>query len=495
MIVDDEALVRIGLQSIIEWEERGYRIAGVFKNGIEALEAAHKQHFDVILTDIRMPGMDGLELTERLQVIAPHVHVIILSSYNDFEYTRRAIQLGVKDYISKYEMEPEELLRVLDALDFSHASSALQAELLPAVSAASGHNLAEECCLRVICMKPAARDTDYSQAERKAMTLQAEEIFSRLKQLSYLGEQGELLFGAYVVEDESTAEAEERRQIEQVAEELMNAWAKNLNISPIVGVSERGATNQLEQLQEEANAAALCAFYTGAGLYFSDRQWKQIGEAEWLEWYKRVKNKFDYLQFEPLASALEKQLLKAEGARLYPSEWLRIGETIASQVMNLLVERYDFDAKRIQERYGTMWPLTEAVKKVQSAAELAELVRRMTAIAEEMITAYLQRSGWVQQVKDYVEKHYGEVIRLEDMADRANFSASHFSHRFRQETGEPFSDYVTRVRIREAVRMYQETNFSTEEIAARVGYTNPNYFIKVFKKETGQTVKQFKQRF
>jgi len=227
MIVDDEALVRIGLQSIMDWEQRGYRIEGVFKNGHEALAAARQQPYDIILTDIKMPGMDGLELIEQVKAFAPHIHVIILSSYNDFEYTRRAIQLGVKDYISKYEMEPEELLRVLDRIPITETPASSVAEIsetntessdtsksagatkaTKVVGAADRHlphlttsqaGIDEEAgsLLRWISMKPMPRDKAYSQEERKAMTFQVLEIIGRMRQLEFQGEENGMLHGVY----------------------------------------------------------------------------------------------------------------------------------------------------------------------------------------------------------------------------------------------------------------------------------------------------------
>jgi len=515
MIVDDEALVRIGLQSIMDWEQRGYRIEGVFKNGQEALAAARQQPYDIILTDIKMPGMDGLELIEQVKTFAPHIHVIILSSYNDFEFTRRAIQLGVKDYISKYEMEPEELLRVLDSIPVAEAPALSVAATTEAESKKSdpshlnrvntSTDEAAGTLLRWISMKPMPRDKPYSQEERKAMTYQVLEIFGRLRQLEFLGEENGVLHGVYheLPPDLGTgteAHGSSGVQLQQMAEELKAAWAKNLNIALIIGISRCKPAEQRDKLRQEAAEATLQAFYDGAGVYQTgghdgEMCLRALSEQEWLEWYKQIKSKVDYLQFEELSALIRSQLLAGGQERLLPSEWLRIGETAAVHVMNLLVERYPLKSEAIASQFGQLWPLPEAVKRVQAAQEMVKVMQQMAEMAHGIIAAYQSSRGWVQQIKEHVEQHYNEQLRLEDMAEKVNFSPNHFSQRFRQETGEPFSDYVTRIRIREAIRLYKESNYSTEEIAARVGYTNPNYFIKVFKKATGQTVKQFKQQF
>ncbi|UVI32666.1 response regulator [Paenibacillus spongiae] len=526
MIVDDESLVRIGLQSIIEWEPRGYLIAGVFKNGEEALAAARLQSFDVVLTDIRMPGMDGLALIRELKLLDPQLKFIILSSYNDFDYMRQAIQLGVKDYISKYEMEPEELLRVLDSLQFTEPSSSAGEsvkENLPVQGAVE--RLLEEKrqllkqtagerfgasetnfpairsrfgqqgeTVRWICLRPVPRESGYSQAEQKAMTLQAEEIFRRLKHMEFIGEDAGCIHGIGVIAEEA-APAEGLREMRQMAEELTAAWAKNLNIGLIAGISSSSHLAHIGQLRLEAEEAASLSFYQGAGIYVRDEyELAMIADQDWLEWYKHVKSRIQHLRFKELIDELDDRIDRT-GTRFYPSEWLRLGETVAVQLTDLLIERYDLDVDRIRSRFGSLWPLPAAVKRARSRTEFMAVLHELTAKTQDTVSAMQVSRGWVLQVKKHVESSYGEPIRLEDMAEKVNFSPNHFSQRFRQETGEAFSDYVVRIRIREAIRMYRETDFSTDEIAVRVGYTNPNYFIKVFKKVTGQTVKQFKQRF
>ncbi|MCD9023162.1 response regulator transcription factor [Cohnella silvisoli] len=526
MIVDDESLVRIGLQSIIDWENRGYEITGVYKNGEEALEAAKQQSFDIVLTDIRMPGMDGFELIRNLKLMDTGLKFIILSSYSDFEYTRQAIQLGVTDYISKYEMEPVELLRVLDSLQFGDAStsgSRQQGQKLQPQQAmnaladekqrmllrtAEGNNIRVEAefpeiferfegwgqTMRWICLKPIPRETGYSPTERKAMALQAEEIFSRLKHLEFFGEDSGLLHGACIFTEEET-EAEGLSGLLLKAEELKATWAKNLNIGLIAGISSNSALAKMGQSREEAEEAVQLSYYEGAGIYVRE-QWEigRFTEQQWLDWYRLVKNRIQYLHFAELIEEISVRLEDSHN-RLLPSEWLRLGEMISTHLMDLLIERYNLDVEGIRTRFGLLWPMTDALKKVFSRTEFMRVVRQWLSQTQEVISSMQPSRGWVVKVKQYVESGYGNPIRLEEVADLVNFSPNHFSQRFRQETGEAFSDYLTRIRIREAIRLYKETDYSTEEISARVGYLNPNYFIKVFKKTTGQTVKQFKQRF
>lgn len=101
MIVDDEMFVRLGIQSILNWEEHGYRIVCEASNGVDALEKIEKYRPNIVLTDLMMEKMDGFELIETCARQYPKVRFIVLSSYNDFENVRRAMKLGAEDYIFK----------------------------------------------------------------------------------------------------------------------------------------------------------------------------------------------------------------------------------------------------------------------------------------------------------------------------------------------------------------------------------------------------------
>lgn len=116
-IVDDESLVRVGFQTIIDWQAAGYELFGVYRNGKEAWDAFCQEGYpDVLLTDIRMPEMDGLELIRQIRQTDTDMIILILSSYEEFEYTRKSIQLGVQDYIPKHLFDPEELIATLSRL-------------------------------------------------------------------------------------------------------------------------------------------------------------------------------------------------------------------------------------------------------------------------------------------------------------------------------------------------------------------------------------------
>ena len=114
MLVDDEELVMTYIQQMIDWEEKGYHIVGRASSGRQALNLYEKYRPEIVISDIRMPGMDGLELTRILKEKNKDVVVILMSAYKDFEYAKKGIQYGVSNYLLKHELKEETILSELD---------------------------------------------------------------------------------------------------------------------------------------------------------------------------------------------------------------------------------------------------------------------------------------------------------------------------------------------------------------------------------------------
>lgn len=261
MIADDESLVRIGLQSMLDWEQLGYRITGVFKNGAELWEAAQRDCPDIVLTDIRMPVMDGFELVEKLSSLEKKVHVIILSSYDDFDYTRKALRLGVKDYITKLEVEAGELLRILEQLDYKEPN--LEPVASPAILANQPGNgldpeqdasiMGERGCILAARLRP--RQKSYSEEERRALVLLSKEIFYRFRQTDWMEVSEEILYGLCWFHDEEDAEAD--RWVKWVGEAWASAAEEKLNLLLDISRSELGPWRQSYALLREQAVSRL----------------------------------------------------------------------------------------------------------------------------------------------------------------------------------------------------------------------------------------------
>ena len=143
LIADDDTMVRIGLKTVINWEENGFTLVGEAQDGKQALRLAESQHPDIIITDVKMPGMDGIELIKQLRIQGNTAKILVLSSYDEFDLVKQALKLGATDYLLKLNLEPEELLRCL-------RSAIAKQDDTPAVSADDMQNrtVLQQCLLR-----------------------------------------------------------------------------------------------------------------------------------------------------------------------------------------------------------------------------------------------------------------------------------------------------------------------------------------------------------
>jgi two-component system response regulator YesN len=404
MIVDDEVLVRVGLQSLIKWEDHGFQLIGVYKNGQEAWEAVQRQSPDVLLTDIRMPEMDGLQLAKKIRLHNKKMSILIISSYEEFDYLRKSIQIGIQDYIPKYKLDPVELIQILNSLPCGENEGepskpsvqpsielekqelllrtrpfqgmqvkavSLNSNRFPILSSLGPKE--EGKVFTWFALQPVPEVEGFSESRLRAFAVHVSEFLERMETTEYLGADGDILHGLM-----RTHKNHSYDEMNASAADLIEWIQRNLNMKFSIGVSSfTNNFSAMDELRKQAEISLQHTFYKGAGIYFFDKPLKK-------------------------------------------------------------------------------------------------------------------RSPWITEVIEYVYNHYHQPLPLEEIAERVNYSVNYFSERFHQETGQPFSGFLTRYRIQKASELLRNTDLSTEEIGARVGYPNANYFVKVFKKVTGRTITEFK---
>lgn len=119
LIVDDEETIRLGLKNIINWSEHNYQIVDTASNGIQALDIISNNEIDIVITDIMMPEMDGIELSKKVRQNFPNIQILVLSSYDDFKLVSNSYKQGIADYLLKPELNPENLLSALEKISLN----------------------------------------------------------------------------------------------------------------------------------------------------------------------------------------------------------------------------------------------------------------------------------------------------------------------------------------------------------------------------------------
>ncbi|MEH7493845.1 response regulator transcription factor [Neobacillus niacini] len=520
MIVDDESLVRVGFQTIIDWESHGYQISGLYKNGLQAWEAIQVDGPpDVLLTDIKMPEMDGLELIRNIREQNIDCNILILSSHDEYNYLRASIKLRVQDYILKHTFEPDELIQTLNKLDYSDSkegSSKLETidiekelQLLLQDSRIESHYLLRERKIDIyrypglvkkwgikdaqgfwISIRAYPRENQYLNSELTALNYQLQDLISRFSSIVYVGIDQQTIHAFCRMDSVSNL----------LNENIFDKWTtsvlQKLDIPIVVGLSEGNSfTNGIIKMRLQAETAISKSYYLGEGVYLCDKEdpIERISVIEWAKWKERALELLTVNEITSIFSWMD-HIGDQFAQRFIPQEEaVRFLHMVYRSFLESRMEIYLLKKEEMVDGLNSsLMDYEDAIVNSTPAwKKVLKTTRKMMQEKDETILRKL-KSPWLEVVIKFIKEHYTEQIRLEDVAKLANFNENYFSLLFRNEMGITFLEYVTRLRIEKAIKLMKETSLSTEEISFQVGYPNGNYFVKVFKKVTGITVSQYR---
>ncbi|WP_232282210.1 response regulator transcription factor [Paenibacillus sp. oral taxon 786] len=505
MIIDDEPKQRLGLQTLIPWSDLGYEVVGTASSGKEALQSLEQDVPDLLVVDIRMPGMDGLQLLQEIRQRGWKVHAVVLSGYADFEYARRAMQYGVEGYLLK-PVNKQEMSALLEKL---HA------------------RLVEQ---------QAQQNKTYTR-EWLVYSLLSGSLDEK-EDLDKLSASLGLVWSKYqiVLLDFSGIGSEEDERIVRFRERLNKICASDRNsvvlsmtssIVLLLGRLHAGKFERerfyremyllAEDLRDEMNMAAgevvhslseiPMSFHTARSLldrsFFYDRG--QLLTPETPVCYSMVDQRGEIPAKEDLAFRL--------------SYYVEVGQT---EMIRTLLDR--IAARMVHQGEGEeevrkrfFYLASEAVRNVpvkvwdeagyegggaslflanlSGARTFRELVDKVGDVLERLArcTNYCSRGNEIRRMLDYIDRHYEENLKLETLSEVFNYSSSYLGQLFKNETGEYFNAYLDKVRIEKAKQLLRQ-GMKVYEVAEQVGYANVNYFHHKFKKLVGHSPSSYQKK-
>jgi two-component system, response regulator YesN len=518
MIVDDESLVRVGFQTIIDWESHGYQISGLYKNGLQAWEAIQLEGPpDVLLTDIKMPEMDGLVLIRNIREENKDCNIIILSSHDEFNYLRSSINLRVQDYILKHTFEPDELIETLNKLDylFSKKESNLtnvtlekEKQLLLKESRNLSHDSSKEKEIDVgrypsmvkkwginnvqgywISITTYPNGNSYLISELRAISYQLQELINEVSSMVYVGMDQQIIHAFCTIDSDSI------HTYEKVFEKWISSILQKLDIPIIIGTSKKNYfSKSLVKMRVQAERAINKSFYLGKGIYYcdQDKPTNRIPDKEWADLKGNVAVLLISNDINSIITWIDKYGTQFAMNYVPEEEAVRFLKMVYMSFLERRVE-ISMDWNIIEDSlHSNLISYEKAiVNSVPVWKEMVEITRILMEEHEEHSLNKV-KVPWLEVVIKYIKEHYTEPIRLEEVARVANFNENYFSHLFRKEMGITFLDYVTSLRIEKAIKLLKDSRLSTEEISQQIGYPNGNYFVRVFKKVTGITISEFR---
>lgn len=492
IIVDDESITRQWIKKKIEELGAEYYVAGEFANGRQALEYCRNNPSDVIFTDIRMPNMDGIELLKAIAELNIHPYMVILSAYDEFQYAREAIKLGVREFLLKPEITGGEIRRILE--------NARREAGRKDVEKTGGTSLEN---IRHTLLEPPLEWTEnrlQELAEKHlpgidcrnlgviSIWLEKAEAIDKVSEILelYIEEQklrAGYLFGA---PQEFTVIFNQREGINRtdVAEDLARILQIHLGVKFFMGVSGiRDGFLQLRDLHRQAlQARENRAFFelTGCQAYGA----LQIEMDNELYYNRDTKEIFRLVEEERYREADEKTrilLCQLEQAVFLPAAYVN---AICNEIVSAYVHKaWKYPLKPDEEKKirNTELLLGEKIDRF-------ELLRLRVLDAQNYISSILVRESTinryskpVQEIVNYVNLHYGEKIMLGDVAEKIHLSRTYVSVLFKKETGENFSDYLQCVRLKKAGILLKNTRQSIQEIADTTGFFDSAHFNRSFK--------------
>ena len=518
MIVDDEPEVREAIRDRTAWEACGFRLAGDYGNGLDALEAAAAIRPDVIITDISMPYMDGLELARRLADQYCDAKIVFLTGYDQFEYAQEAVRLKAKDFLLK-PINAEELEQFLRGLKREldeemsrrqdlerlrwqlHESLPVLRERLLQRLVSTGKGCAEvlarleSCHIRlpgpayvVMAADPDIPEDRDPELMRFAVRNIVEEIAGNVPDTVVFQNRDD-----QIVVLMSGDERQIAREIMRRAEQACHSVGKYLKFPLSVGIGRVCAKPECLHIgYREALNALDYRFLLGSGNVIF------IGDLE----QGRGRERFPYAEWErQLLLALKACRMAEVSARL--EEWesavcrreqsLDDGQGAIYKLLVALMRVAEDLGISEDEVFGRQpFALAATFKSVREARRWLEAVcarmiewmsdRRKSAARAQML-----------QAEAYIQAHYDKPdLSLSEVCQHVYMSTSYFSTQFKQHTGETFVEYLTRIRMEKAKELLRLSPLKTYEVAARVGYEDPRYFSVLFRRVVGKSPKEYR---
>ena len=526
LLVDDEEDVVEAIVQKIDWDRLGYSLAGYAKNGLEALEIAEEKQIDVVLTDIKMPYMDGLTLSHRLKELYPSIKIIIFSGFDEFEYAKEAIRLEAEEYMLK-PVDAVELSRV-----FQKVHEALDQEFDEKQSIHRLKNYYLESL-------PILQESLYTSLIEGTLPQQDLESTLLDYQISLPGK-----YYAVVILHNSLSLSPEginplliTMSIRKLAEEqLQKNWrpcfltylGHTLFIAQMDKESDSlKLTDDCEILCRMARHICKATVTAGIGKTVSnlmDLPLSYLGARDAVA-YRVLYGRGKAIAISEIGlegkeeHKVNKEIIDEERLLdIYRSIRMSSEEEL-NKCIDLYIENSRLDSPSLQEYHfflmdlvtnmhkfllanqvdtGLIFPKEEDVyQKVQqfSLAELSqwmkEICKKMQIIIQEMRSD--KTKSFVKKAVEHVHSHYMDKdLTVEALSQELHVSAAYFSTVFKRETGKSFINYLTDYRMEKALRLLMEEEEKTYIIAEAVGYSDPNYFSYAFKKKFGMSPSKYK---
>lgn len=508
LLVDDEQPILDGLKVLIDWEELGYEIIGTSKDGMGAKKIALEHQPDLIITDIRMPGMDGLALIKSLYKQLPDTKFLIVSGYSDFTYAKEAINYGASGYLLK-PIEEEELIQLLVNIGKELDERDQQQKMMGELS-----------LLNIINQPKLFKEEVCAYLSHAQITLPLQS------------------FCVVTLEIEDNDYDEERRSQYKLIKDILDDETKDITQYKMVqnkhntytllfftnGVHETRyliIRSILEQVQQEIKAlldveSLVCMSsikHDVSEIFKAYKECKRVSN------YRLVRQKLtmityeEYLNKEEQALTISESFLKDIVIYVEINDKKKLKKQIYEFIMQFsdkpsinpdIVFTYCIDiviiVKKIIYQLGIDFNSVvgfdimdiQGLMQNKTIDQLGDWLFEILSKAADEIAVKLNEKTRIEEIKEYINENYGQVITLQTLGKKFHMSSFYISQFFKKESGGNFIDYLKKVRMQNAIKLLATTDYKIYEISELVGYNNPRCFSDIFKKNFGMNPSEYR---
>ena len=530
LIVDDEQLIRQGLRARIEY--LGIDVDEIFEaeNGLMALRLQEEHPIDVVITDIRMPDMDGLELIQEMQKKNNQIKFVVLSGYAEFSYAETAIRLGVKAYLLKpvsnddlkaafdkayKEMEQTASVRqevqmekrmdrekqvyqqekALNALFSSQEAGAVTREQLCKLCGYDEKMWAggAESVLYLAILhinKESFEHQRFRPVDHELVRFMIRNIFEEIqapceKLLVNSLSDTRQMYGIFIGDDKKKL----RMEVERIYLRMRSVLEKKMGIYLTIGVSRCRSQLEGKETSEARQALKQRIIYGKANIYFYE-DIRILGEQEFP--VSQLHLLEQYIEHNEIFKVknLVQEIFSEELVKKYGSAYLRI---MWIRILNLLLHHYERRGRNAAE-IEKMLQNYNLLDRIQSLQEIRQKIIEMVmeCVSTESVADANARSK-IQMAIGYIQEHFAENLTVNVLAEHYGMSPNYFSSMFKKEMSRSAVNYITELRINQARELLYHSELSVVDISKKVGYEDSQYFFRVFKKYLGMTPLQYRE--
>ena len=535
LIVDDDAFARNELKNMIDWEENGFTLCGEASNGYIAIDLLEKTCPDILITDISMPAMDGIELIEHVKSSFPNTLVIALSGYDDFDYVRQSMVKGAKDYILKHRLNKNVLLDLLNKLcnDILEQREAHKEKELEQNKFSSNRLLKRQNFVRQLIKG------DFPDIKTISNTISDLELNIDVRRNILLV----MEIDDYYLMEESYSLEEMRsykNTILDISRQALLEWGKGeifhvdrgrflfilslgtmvsshsiyTRVVEIIGDVRKGIKNFLNltacfaiskicdeiihtnKIYEEALNALMDKFYNGKDKIFTVDAITNINNvfiSLTIEDEKNIAlilNSSDKRKVIDYIDGIFERIIEHKAS--YKSVQMICAELII--IVNKIIKEYGLDSSFIYRDNEIPYSRIQKYDNIDDVRKwILDIYAKLASLLEEC--GIVDRYGiHTQNAIKFINNNFNKDISLDDTAKHIGVSSSYLSRTFKDDCGKGFNEYLNMVRVGKAKLYLNNEEIKLKSIIYKVGFNNYNYFFKVFKNITGMTPVEYRNK-